>query len=82
MNNDLALFDFVYDQVVANRKSSEFGIARCCAKMRSFSDLRRRLFDTCNELSRCLTTVFGNVCENLVKIGQRTAFESEFHALR
>jgi hypothetical protein len=82
MNNDLVRSDFVYDQVVAGRKSSELGIACCCTQMRLLGDQRCCLFDTCDELGRCPRLVFRNVCKNLVKVGERTAFEPQLHALR
>jgi hypothetical protein len=50
--------------------------------MRLLGDPRCRLLDPRDELGRSPRLVFRNVCKNLVKIGERTAFEPEFHALR
>jgi len=82
MNNDLVQFDFVYDQVVADRKSPEFGMPRRRAQIRLLGDLSCCLFDTRDELGRCPAVVFRNVRENFFKIGERTAFVPKFHALR
>jgi hypothetical protein len=50
--------------------------------MRLLGDPRCRLLDPRDELGRSPRLVFRNVCKNLVKVGERTAFEPEFHALR
>ena len=57
VSDDFVRSDFVHDQMVANRKSSEFGIARDHAQMRLLGDLSCRLFDACNELGRCPAVV-------------------------
>ena len=82
VNDDLVRSDFVYYQVVAVRKSSKFGIARCRPQMRLLGDQRCRLFDPCDELGRSPAVVFRNVSKKFVKVGKRTAFVPEFHALR
>jgi hypothetical protein len=82
LNNDLVRSDFVHDQVAADRKPSEFGIACRYPQMRLLGDQPCHLFDTCDELGCCARVVFRNVCKNIVKVGERTAFEPELHALR
>jgi hypothetical protein len=38
--------------------------------------------DPRDELAGCAWVAFRNVCKNIVKVGERTAFEAELHTLR
>ena len=81
VSDDLVRSDFVHDQIVANRKSSEFGIARDHAQMRLLGDLGCACSMRATSWAAALR-LSSNVFKNFAKIGQRTAFETELHALR
>src|SRR4051794_11822598 len=82
MNDDLIRSDFVHDQIIADRKSPKSWIVRCLAQVWLLGNPRRSLFDASDEARCGVPIVFRNVSKNRIKIGERTAFVPELHALR
>ncbi len=82
VNDYLFLPDFLYDQIVSNRKSPETRFARSLAHVRRLGDPRCCLLDTGDEARRGFSIVLRYVCKDLVEIGESAAFIPELHALR
>jgi hypothetical protein len=81
VNDDLVRSDFVYDQVIADRKSSEFGIACCCSKYGCSAISAVTCSIRATGWAAALRLSFA-MYANLFEVGERTAFEPELHALR
>ena len=82
MNDHFSLPDLIHNQIIADRKSSEAGLACRSPDMRRSRDPRSLMFNSSHETPCGLAIVRYYVCKNLIKIGKRAVFISELHALR
>jgi hypothetical protein len=81
-NDHLVAHDFIHDQIFADRKAQEAGLACRASNVWRSGNPRRHSFNTSDKAPRGFPTVRSYVCKNLIEIGKCAAFISELHAPR
>src|SRR4051812_20833741 len=82
MNDDLRRSNLVNDQIVANRKSAELGVACRLANIGSMADPHGSIFDASDKPSGRPAIVCGYVLKYFFEIREGSAFIADLHALR